>query len=358
MNKKIILLLKMFTLSIGLIAVCVLLSKKINTSQVDDGSGSITRYDFAMGTSISVNLYDRDSDVSRLADMIFADIKSLDNTISWRSADSELGQMNQNYVASVPYQVDDILYTAVSQSLEICRDSDGALDITIRPLADTWNIETADADSFEVPDENEIRESLKYVDYRKIAVDGQNSDEELYITIYGEDMVIDLGAVGKGYALDCAKYILTDEDVDGAAISVGGSIMIYGSKADKSNWKVGIRNPEGDIDDMIGYLEFPPGTVTCISTSGDYEKFFEVDGIRYHHILDSSTGYPSASGLSGVTVVCENGLVSDALSTACFILGYERSLPLLEKYNAEAVFIDSDNKIIVTDGLKSLFSEQ
>jgi thiamine biosynthesis lipoprotein len=177
------------------------------------------------------------------------------------------------------------------------------------------------------------------------------------LCIDAENITVDLGAVGKGYALDYVKGILDTGNLKGAVVAVGGSVMVYGSKTDGSDFRVGIRNPKGAIDEMTGYLSFPGGSNICISTSGNYEKYFVVDGVRYHHILDRTTGYPAKSGLASVTVVCENGLYSDALSTACFVLGYEASLPLLEKYNAEAVFIDDDNGITVTEGLAGIYHD-
>ena len=130
---------------------------------------------------------------------------------------------------------------------------------------------------------------------------------------------------------------------------------MYGAKKDGSSFRVGIRDPQGDAEDMTGYLEFASNSNTCVSSSGDYEKFIEKDGTRYHHILNRTTGYPAESGLASVTVVCQNGLYSDALSTACYVLGYEKSLPLLQKYKAEAVFIDKENQVTVTDGLKEQY---
>lgn len=359
MNNKAVSLLKMLALAIGLIAVCAMLSDRLKPSHVVNENGAVTQYDFAMGTSVAVSIYDGNADARKISDSVISAIKELDSDmISWRASDSELSQLNQNYSASVPYEISDELADVISQSLDICKDSEGALDITIRPLADAWNIEASDSDSFEIPAENKIREALEYVGYERLTLSTPESGNGHSLIVDRENMIIDLGALGKGYALNYAEHILDENKAYGALVSVGGSVMIYGSKPDKSDWRVGIRNPKGSSDDMLGYLSFPAGTTVCISTSGDYEKYFMVDGRRYHHILDRSTGYPAESGISGVTVVCENGLVSDALSTACFVLGYERSLPLLEKYNAEALFIDSNNEVTVTDGLVDIFSTQ
>ncbi len=353
-------LLKMVILAVGL--VCLYEAMEDGQPKfhgVDDqvtvsGDNVNTIYDFAMGTSVSVSTYGGAvSDGRQIADSI----KYLDEKIiSWRETDSELFELNSSYEKGIYYEISNVLYTAIFEGFNICKDSGGALDITIRPLADVWNIEGTGISDFVVPDEDCIENALENVGYENIML---ISDNELNnnINISKDNLVIDLGALGKGYALDYVKPLLDSSEITGAVICVGGSVMVYGSKTDGSRFKIGVRNPKGDMDDMIGYLELPAGSTMCISTSGDYEKYIMHDGKKYHHILDRNTGYPADSGLSAVTVVCQNGLYSDALSTACFVLGYEKALELLDKYDAQAVFIDKDNKITITDGLSDVFVE-
>lgn len=342
--------------------------RKGSDSGILNMDGSYTSYDFAMGTSVSVSTYyegetqDSGGSESALWDDRHAQehhtdivqiVQTLDSdVISWRSETSELYGLNENYTQQKPYALSSDLYEALSQAYNICGDSAGALDITIRPLAKLWNIEEADRESFAVPADEEIERVLADVGYEKVTLSPEHT-----VTLSQPDMILDLGAVGKGYALDKVRDYLDVHEAAGAVVSVGGSVLVYGGKNDGSDWRVGIRNPAGDMEQMIGYLLFPAGTTVCVSTSGDYEKYVMSNGIRYHHILDRSTGCPAESGLSSVTVVCENGLYSDALSTACFVLGYDRSLALLAKYDAEAVFIDRENRITVTAGLKSVFYE-
>ncbi len=313
---------------------------------------SETSYSFAMGTSVSVTLYDSKEQV--YADLE-AELERLDTkVISWREKDSALYKLNHTYAAGETYTPEDELYTAIRQAYHVCVDSNGALDITLRPLAMLWNIESTDETEFRVPEETEIKEALEKTGYEMLSFDDVNRT----VTIEKPDMILDLGAVGKGFALDVLEQRLKELDVAGATISVGGSVLIYGEKDDGEDFRIGIRDPKGAQDEMIGYLTFSSGSRLCISTSGDYEKYKESDGIRYHHILDRKTGYPADAGLASVTVVCESGIYSDALSTACFVLGIDKSLPLLEKYDAEAVFIDHENHITVTEGLLEQFQEK
>lgn len=184
----------------------------------------------------------------------------------------------------------------------------------------------------------------------------KTNTNEAVSSIYIEDQcTLDLGAVGKGIACDVAQdYLKQQKKVSGAVIAVGGSILLYGSKADGSNWNVAVQNPRGQDGEAMGVLSLS-GT-TNVSTSGDYEKYFMQDGKRYHHILDPSTGYPAESGLISVTVVSKSGLLSDGLSTACFVLGKEKGQKLLETYGAEGIFIDQNKKVTVTKGLKDKFT--
>lgn len=365
MNKKVVTLLKMLILSLGLIVAVTLFSKDKEVSVDESGK---TSYGFAMGTSISVSIYDKDADESRITESINKEIKTLDEElISWRAAGSELKLLNDNYTMAQGYEISPEFLAILKQSLALCTDSNGALDITIRPLASLWNIEGDTDEEFVPPKDDEIEEALEYVGYDKVQIlaesysDGAKEvvEEKYYAYLSAENMTLDLGATGKGYALDKAREILDEAQVEGALVTVGGSILIYGKKSSGETWKIGVRDPlkPSDTSAMIGYLEFSPGTVICVSTSGGYEKYKTYEGKDYHHILDSKTGYPSDSGLLSVTVVCENGLVSDGLSTACYVLGYEKSLPLLEKYNAEAVFMDSEGNITVTDRLKDSWIE-
>lgn len=347
-GRKIAVAIGMFAVAGLLIVLYRWMNVREGISKGDSLADGQTTYSFAMGTSVSVSLYGaQDTEYAKLEQVI----KELDEQeISWRQEGSALYKLNHTYMAGKATEVSDTLYLALTQANNICRDSGGALDITIRPLANLWNIESATEEDFRVPTDTEIAEILAKTGYEAVTIDASKN-----VTIDRPDMVLDLGAVGKGFALDIAEQILKEDSVSGGTISVGGSVLVYGAKQDGSAFRVGIRDPQGDAEDRIGYLEFASDSNTCVSTSGDYEKYIEKDGTRYHHILDRKTGYPAESGLSSVTVVCQNGLYSDALSTACYVLGYEKSLPLLQKYKAEAVFIDKENQVTVTDGLREQY---
>ena len=172
-----------------------------------------------------------------------------------------------------------------------------------------------------------------------------------------EGCSLDLGAAGKGIGCDAVlEYLETQKDVTAALINLGGSsVMTYGNKPDGSSWNVAVTDPRAENDDEYLGVVALNGT-EFLSTSGDYEKYFIEDGVRYHHIMDPSTGYPAKSGVTGVTVVCDTGLEADALSTACFVLGVEKGSELLKKYSADGLFVDEDHHVYLTDGMKERFS--
>ena len=225
------------------------------------------------------------------------------------------------------------------------------MDISIGSVSHLWNFEAGEK-AHTPPAATDVQKKLPFVDFRNIRI----GDNNVILTASGQEL--DLGAVGKGLACDeVAKYLSEKSEVSAAVISVGGSILLYGKNPERSDgtFNVAVRDPFGEANDYMGIINLPGGY--CISTSGDYEKTFTYEGKTYHHILDPKTGYPTESNITGVTVVSKSGIDTDALSTATFILGYgEKTLELLEKYDAEAVFITHDKKVYVTDGLKDKFT--
>lgn len=296
------------------------------------------KYSVAMGTVITQRLFSR-SDASKECADIDEIINTLENKISWRKEGSPIYSLNKNNTAGCDEELSEIF----SRSKAVYDASSGAFDITVGSLTTLWNIgeETA-----RVPDENEIASALSFVDGSKINVsDG--------VVTSGKGQLVDLGAVGKGLACDKVREYLEETDINGAVISVGGSVLLYGENEETETWSVGVRDPRGESDEYMGVLSV---SYCCVSTSGDYERVLRKDEKTYHHILDPKTGYPSDSSLISVTVVSSSGFMSDALSTACFVLGREKGERLLSMFDAEGVFIDSEKNVFVTPGLKASFT--
>ena len=364
-------------------------SEQTTSDQTDSASAvqEYTKTDFVMSTVLSEKIYGTKDVTSNIK-------KELDKLekeqLSWREAESVVSKINADSQKGKKTQIDSDMASWVKNSLELARRSDGAFDPTIGRLTRLWNIE---GENPKVPSKQEIKNTLKDTGYTKIHLEKaksestdtsenvSNTDKNVSSTnedkgnataenkktgssnntdkgvssIYIEDKcTLDLGAVGKGIACDVVQdYLKKQKEVSGAVVAVGGSILLYGSKSDGTDWNVAVQDPRGQDGEAMGVLSLA-GT-TNVSTSGDYEKYFMQDGKRYHHILDPSTGYPAESGLISVTVVSDSGLLSDGLSTACFVLGKEKGEKLLESYGAEGIFIDQNKKVTVTKGLQNKF---
>ena len=313
----------------------------------------LRKTDTAMGTMVSQSIYVREESDDSPAEAVMDIISSLEeDTLSWRLETSEIYRINSREETVLSPELSEILQTC----LTVSEKSGGAFDVTIGALARLWNMDAwaTDREKVQLPKKEQVLEALSLCGYEKLSEGNFSRKEEAPASLSLPDgMQLDLGAVGKGMALDeIARLLAGREEVTGAVISVGGSILTYGEKPDKSSFKVAIVNPS-DTASNIGYLKLQGQW--CISTSGDYERFVETDGKKYHHILDPHTGFPSESGVSSVTILSKNGLLSDALSTACFVLGAEEGIALAEEFGTEALFVDNGGNISMTEGMEQYF---
>ena len=268
--------------------------------------------------------------------------------LSWRLETSEISRINDTAGSPEGVVVSERFSPILSECLALSEKSEGAFDITIGGVTRLWNLDvwaaSENQDAFVVPEEAAIRAALENCGSGKL-----HWEEEKSLLYLPEKMSLDLGAVGKGIALDgLLEKLQANKKVGGAVISVGGSVLVYGEKPDGSSFRIGIVNPF-QPSEYLGTLELKGGW--CVSTSGDYERYVEKDGKRYHHIINPDTGYPAESGLCSVTVLSGSGFLSDALSTACFVLGSEKGKVLAESYGAEAVFVEKDGRISMTAGM-------
>ncbi len=301
---------------------------------------------FAMGTVISQNMYGGSEEI---AGEILDVINGLEKTISWRMEGTDIDRVNEAAGTNVAVEISDKLAGWLVECEEVYEKSSGALDITIGAIARLWDI---GGENPKIPEQNELETAMERLDVDELQIEGNK------VSFLRKGGQIDLGAVGKGIACDeIYDYIVTNYPNINGTFSVGGSVLIYGEKPNGQSWKVGIRDPKGEEGAYMGSLTFAQkaGDRINVSTSGDYEKYFEVDGIRYHHILDPNTGAPAKSDLISVTIISKSGFLTDALSTACFVAGKDDGLKLAEEFDAEAVLITKNNEIYMTDGAKDYF---
>lgn len=300
-----------------------------------------TNTDFAMNTVVSETLYTNGENLNSSIGELLR--KTEDELLSWTEEDSQIFQVNHADGKTV--EVSDELAGYLKKIRQLAEDSEGAFDPTLGKVIRLWDIGGTNPG---IPEDGQLELLLKETGYEKMELNGNK------VTLK-DGATIDLGAAGKGIGCDLAMELLKqDKEVAGMILSLGGSsVMTYGEKPDQSPWRVAVKDPRDPEGDYLGAITLEGEEF--LSTSGDYERYFMEEGKRYHHIFDPKTGYPVWNGLTSVTVVCDSGLFADGLSTACFVLGKEKALPLLEKYGADAAFVDEDHKVYLTEGMKKRF---
>lgn len=244
----------------------------------------------------------------------------------------------------------DDVYDVLERLYYISQKTDGAFDFTLGSIIRLWNV---NGENPRVPSEHEIESALTHCGYGKVKLsDGIYYCEDL-------SLCLDLGAAIKGYAGQKQTEELKRNGVENAAVNIGGNVSVIGSsKTNRKNgiegWTVGINNPF-DTSELLGSLTVCDSTV---SVSGSYERYFECDGTRYHHIFDPKSGAPASSGLVSTAVICNDGMYADALSTALFVMGVEKGMSFYEssEIEFEALFCTEDGTVYMTDGMKELFS--
>lgn len=320
-------------LLIGLISlICV-------TMTACNHSNSYKQSRYMLNTIVEITIYDKNS--QQIMDELFDDIQAMENKYSRYIADSEISKINNNPDTAVTVSEDTL--DLIEQGLYFSSLSNGLFDISIGPLVDLWGITQ---DNPKVPSQAEIDSVLGKIDYRNISIDRENRTVSVK-----NGMSLDTGAIAKGFITDKLLSVLREKKVNSALLNLGGNLYLYGSKPDGSLWKVGIRDPFGLQGDYIGTVSVKD---ISIVTSGIYERYFEQDGKRYHHILNPKTGYPENNGLASVSILSPSSAQCDGLSTACFLLGLEDGMELIEKLDdVEAIMITMDKKVYLSSGIKN-----
>ena len=238
------------------------------------------------------------------------------------------------------WHISEDLAALLSEGLDITRESDGAFDIAIAPLTSLWDFTAEDP---EVPDDAAIQKALPLCSSDGVTIDGED------ITLLSDDIQFDVGAIAKGYIADRLKDFLMKKGVKSAIINLGGNVLCIGSKPDGTPFKIGIQKPFADRNETEAVMDIAGKSVV---SSGIYERCFKQGGKLYHHILNPQTGYPYDNGLISVTIISDQSVDGDALSTTCFALGLEDGLKFAEKKGVQAVFITEDYELHYTDGFR------
>ncbi|MDR2518134.1 MAG: FAD:protein FMN transferase [Spirochaetaceae bacterium] len=315
------------------------------------------RSEFALGTVCTVQLYQQGP--AKLYNAVFSRIREIEYLMSAAITGTDVDMINKN-AGIRPVQVRPEVITVLERAVYYAELSGGAFDPTVGPLVTSWGIGTENP---VLPDPESLNRALSLVNWRDLVIDRQRSQ----VFLRKPGMMLDLGGIAKGYAADEAVRILENAGAGGAIIDLGGNIAAYGEKREKRGkgekeetagqsapWRIGVQDPLDTRGAYIGVLEVRNKSVV---TSGVYERYADINGRRYHHILSTESGYPVDNGLLSVTVISGFSIDADALSTAAFALGYEKGAAMLDSLaDTEGVFIFADRTVRLTAGAKGLFT--
>lgn len=292
---------------------------------------------FAMDTIMTISAYgDNAADALALCKTEIEDIESM---VSSTIETSEIYKLNETKSLKVSEDV----YNLIEDSVYMGDETDGLFDITIYPVMKAWGFTTEEQ---HVPSDETLAGLLKNVNYKNIILDEAASTVTL-----PEDSEIELGGITKGYTSAKIADLLKENGVESAIINLGGNVEVVGFKPDGSKWRIGIEDPTGKEEYLLALSVADKAVVT----SGGYERYFEEDGVKYHHIIDPRTGYPADSGLISVSIVSSDGTLADGLSTALYIMGYEDAVKYW-KENSEKfdmILVDENEDIFVTEGISN-----
>ena len=298
----------------------------------------LTRSTVALDTTVTIAVYDVQASTEVLEDCVQR-IQHYESLFSRTRAGSDIYRLNTAGGAWVT--VDAETRALMQQALDICRESGGKFDITVAPITSLWNFSS---ESPVVPDKAALAEAVTHVGYDKLEIDGDR------VRLTDPAAGVDLGGVAKGYIADRLREYLVSQKVSGALIDLGGNVLAVGDKQGEA-FRVGIRDPQ----DSAALAATVAVRDRSVVTSGSYERGFTQDGVYYHHILDPASGYPVNNGLAAVTILSEQSVVGDMLSTTCFVLGEEEGLALVERTDGvEALFVRADGTQVTSSGFATV----
>lgn len=298
----------------------------------------------SMGSELRVSVWAADEkSVENAFEAIVTEFDRLEDVMSnWRE-DSEVQRINAA-AGKHPVPVSSEMRDVFRSARQISEWTEGKFDVTFGVLSGLWKFDYQNKDG-SIPNHAEVERRRKFIDYRQLVVDEQAGTAFLR----REGMVVHLGGIGKGFAVDRARDILGKRGFHNYMIQFGGDMYVAGLSGERP-WRLGIQDPRGPADQSFASVDLSDST---FSTSGDYERYFIKDGRRYHHIIDPATGEP-AMGCRSVTIMAKSATVADGLSTGVFILGPEAGMALIERLpDVEGVIVGANNQVLISSGLKS-----
>ncbi|MFR6156414.1 MAG: FAD:protein FMN transferase [Coprococcus sp.] len=318
----------------------VVTSSELTSENASDDAEAV-RDVFAMDTYMTVKAYGSNGDAA--VDAAVDEINRLDALLSTGKKDSEIGQINANNGG----QLSEDGAVLMERSLELYKSTKGAFDVAIYPVMKAWGFTDG---NYQVPDADTLKAALELADPSLIDYD----KETLTVSFKKDGVQIDLGGIAKGYTSSRIMDIYKEKGVTSGLVNLGGNAQVLGTKPDGSLWRVAVQSPDSE-DEYLGVLETKD---KAIITSGGYERYFEKDGVTYHHIIDPSTGYPADNGLISVTIVSADGTLADGLSTSLFVMGKDKATDYWKAHSDEfdMILLTDDEKLYVSEGIKDSFT--
>lgn len=318
----------------------VVTSSELTSENASDDAEAV-RDVFAMDTYMTVKAYGFNGDAA--VDAAVDEINRLDALLSTGKKDSEIGQINANNGG----QLSEDGAVLMERSLELYKSTNGAFDVAIYPVMKAWGFTDG---NYQVPDTDALKATLELVDPSLIDYDKETST----VSFKKDGVQIDLGGIAKGYTSSRIMDIYKEKGVTSGLVNLGGNAQVFGTKPDGSLWRVAVQSPDSE-DEYLGVLETKD---KAIITSGGYERYFEKDGVTYHHIIDPSTGYPADNGLISVTIVSADGTLADGLSTSLFVMGKDKAIDYWRAHSDEfdMILLTDDEKLYVSAGIKDSFT--
>jgi thiamine biosynthesis lipoprotein len=288
---------------------------------------------FIMGTLVDIAVYAKEKVAAATVRQAFERMSEIEQTAHVRGKGSPLARLRDGEGVLLTGDVAQVMQTAMAAAVS----TSGAFDPTLGQLVELWGFSNGEP---HIPGADEIENALEWAGYGRLPETACCPD--------GPKVWLDLGGVAKGYAVDEAVRTLREGGIRSGIVNAGGDLRSFGLKPGKHFWKIGIQHPD-DPQNLAGVLEVEE---VSVATSGDYQRYFDRGGVRYHHILDSTTGYPARSGVRSATVLAGDCALADALATAAFVMGPQKGLKMLEdRDGVEGILISDDGGYHMTSGV-------
>lgn len=309
----------------------------------EDYGGFRSGITYAMNTVIEQKWYGESADTVYTG--METKIREIESALSLHLSQSEIAAINEN-AGVQPVEVSQRTFDLLQRAKELSEQSDGAFDITIAPVVELWGITS---DHPHVPTDEELAQAMALMGLEDLVLDEEACTA--YLTRPG--MAIDLGGIAKGWTADQLREYARELGAERGYVSLGGNLMIIGERPDGDPFKFGLRDPQGDASTYLGTVTLEDGCT--MATTGGYERYFEEDGIRYHHVLDPRTGYPADSDLLSVAVISKDGTLADYLSTTLFVQGLEAAKAAAGSEDYALVMVDQENNVWISGLLRGNF---